>query len=181
MMKSKSIKDLAVRFSILAVACISIAPISGALAEDKADSTPKPGVKTAREEIKTFCANIADAARDQRYALQKEELTKLQTQVDERIAMLETRKNDYKAWLDKRNAFMKQAEAGLIDIYKKMKPDAAAPQLELLDPNLASAIIMKLKPSQSALILSEMEPKKAAMVTAIMSAVEQRDKTRNPS
>lgn len=180
MMKPKNIKDTVVRFGLMSVVCLSVAPISGAFAEDKAEQ-PKPAVRTAREEIKTFCANIADAARDQRYQLQKEELGKLQAQVDERIAILEKRKDEYQDWLTKRNKFMKQAEAGLIDIYKKMKPDAAAAQMNLLDPNLVSAVIMKLKPSQASLILSEMEPKKAAMITAIMSAVEQRDASRNPT
>jgi flagellar motility protein MotE (MotC chaperone) len=174
-MKSGTVSHYLIRFSIV---CLAVAPLSGALAEDK---QPKPAVKTAREEIKAFCANIADAARDQRYQLQKEELTKLQAQVDERIAVLEKRKNEYQDWLSKRNAFLKQAEAGLVDIYKKMKPDAAAEQMNLLDPNLVSAVIMKLKPAQASLILAEMEPKKAAMITAIMSAVEMRDTSRNPS
>jgi flagellar basal body L-ring protein FlgH len=128
------------RFAVIVGVCVAVSPISGALAEDK----PKPVAKTAREEIKAFCANIADAARDQRYLLQKEELRNSRRQVDERIAVLETRKSEYEDWLKKRNEFLKQAEAGLTDIYKKMKPDAAAAQLELLDPNLASAIIMKL-------------------------------------
>ena len=39
-------------------------------------------------EIRQFCTNIADAARDRRYLLQKQELEKLQTDVDERIAPL---------------------------------------------------------------------------------------------
>jgi flagellar motility protein MotE (MotC chaperone) len=154
-----------------------VAPISGALAEDE----PKPQVKSARDEIRTFCSNIADAARDQRYQLQKEELEKLQKEVDERISVLEARKAEYEGWLKKRNEFLKQAESGLADIYKKMKPDAAASQLQELDPYLASAIIMRLKPSQSSLILAEMEAKKAAMVTAIMSAAGDRNTSRNPS
>ena len=179
MMKSRTLKDVVIRVSILSALALSIAPISGALAEDKVQQ--KPAVQTAREEIKTFCANIADPARDQRYQLQKEELSKLQSQVDDRIAILEKRKTDYQEWLNKRNAFMKQAEAGLVDIYKKMKPDAAAGQMNLLDPNLVAAIIAKLKPAQSALILAEMDPKKAAMITAIMAAIEQRDTSRSPT
>jgi flagellar motility protein MotE (MotC chaperone) len=178
MIKTGTIRHSLARFSILSLACLAIAPLSGALAEDK---QPKPAVRTAREEIKTFCANIADAARDQRYQLQKEELTKLQTEVNDRIAVLEKRKTEYEDWLTKRNAFLKQAEAGLVDIYKKMKPDAAAAQMDLLDPNLVSAVIMKLKPSQASLILSEMEPKKAAMITAIMAAASDTSTSRNPS
>lgn len=178
MMTSSTFKRLATRLAILACTAAAVAPMSGALAEDQ---QPKPAVKTAREEIKAFCANIADAARDQRYQLQKEELTKLQAQVNDRIAVLEKRKTEYEDWLNKRNAFLKQAEAGLVDIYKKMKPDAAAEQMAMLDPNLVSAIIMKLKPAQAGLILAEMDPKKAAMITAIMSAASDPTTSRNPS
>ena len=177
MMDSDAMKRLLLKLAALAVLATAVSPISGALADDK----PKPVAKTAREEIKAFCGNIADAARDQRYLLQKEELVKLQGQVDERIAILEKRRAEYEDWLKKRNAFLKKAEAGLTDIYKKMPADAAAAQLELLDPNLASAIIMKLTPRQSSLILSEMEAKKAAMVAAIMSAAGDRNTSRNPS
>jgi flagellar motility protein MotE (MotC chaperone) len=179
-----------IRFAALAGLCMLVSPIGGALAEDhpksedhakSVDGKPKPVAKTAREEIKAFCGNIADAARDQRYLLQKEELVKLQGEVDKRIALLEERKTEYQEWLKRRNEFLKQAESGLTDIYKKMKPDAAAAQLQLLDPNLASAIIMKLGPSKSSLILTEMEAKKAAMVAAIMSAATKRKDSRNPS
>eukprot|EP01035_Chromulina_nebulosa_P057868 gene57868-79296_t len=146
------------RVVLLSLLCLTVAPLSGALGEDK---QPKPGVKTARDEIKAFCANIADAARDQRYQLQKEELDKLQVQVNDRIGLLEKRKAEYEDWLARRNAFLKQAEAGLVDIYKKMKPDVAAAALVLVDPNLSAAIIMKLKPAQASLILAEMDSKKA--------------------
>jgi len=178
MIGSTNIRHFLLRASVFSLVCLTVAPLSGALAEDK---QPKPAVRTAREEIKAFCANIADAARDQRYQLQKDELTKLQADVNDRIAVLEKRKAEYEDWLNRRNAFLKQAEAGLVDIYKKMKPDAAAAQMDLLDPNLVSAVIMKLKPSQASLILSEMEPKKAAMITAIMSAASDSSTPRNPS
>ena len=155
-----------------------IGSLSGALAQEE---KPKPVAKTAREEIKAFCANIADAARDQRYLLQREELNKLQSEVNDRIAQLEQRKSEYEGWLKKRNDFLKKAEGGLVDIYKGMKPDAAAGQLNLIDPNLASAIIMKLSPRQSSLILAEMDPEKAAALTEIISAAGSRNAQRNPS
>jgi flagellar motility protein MotE (MotC chaperone) len=63
-----------------------------------------------------------------------------------------------------------------------MKPDAAAEQLQLVDPNIASAIIMKLAPRQSALILAEMEEDKAATLTSIISAAVNRKPSRkNPT
>ena len=73
------------------------------------------------------------------------------------------------------------AEAGLVDIYQGMKPDAAAGQLNLINPVLASAIIMKLPARQSSQILAEMEPEKAAALTEIISAAGSRNAQRNPS
>lgn len=168
-----------VRLGLLSAVAVLLGSISGAMAEDKPAVKTPP--KTAREEIKDFCANIADAARDQRYLLQKEELSSLQKKVDERISVLEKRRAEYEDWVKQRNKFAEMAQAGLVDIYKKMKPDAAASQLNLVDPNLASAIVMKLSATQSSLILAEMEPKKAAALTAIISAASTRNPPRNPS
>ncbi len=155
-----------VNFAALTGLGVMMAFIPGAYAENK----PTGEIKTARDEIKAFCGNIADAARDQRYLLQKEELSKLQSDVDERIALLEKRKGEYEEWLKKRNDFLERADAGLISIFKTMKPDAAAAQLQLVDPNIASAIIMKLAARQSSLILAEMDKDKAAKLTMIISA-----------
>lgn len=178
MMISVSGMKRRIQYSGLAVLSAAVLAIPGAYAEQK----PAAAVRTARDEIKAFCANIADAARDQRYLLQKEELTRLQADVDERIALLEKRKIEYEDWLKKRNDFLKRADEGLISIYKTMKPDAAAEQLQLVDPNIASAIIMKLAPRQSALILAEMEEDKAATLTSIISAAVNRKPSRkNPT
>jgi flagellar motility protein MotE (MotC chaperone) len=182
MTKTTGLWKTSTRIGVVIGLCLGIGPMAAMSAEESQQkSSPKPAVKTAREEIRAFCANIADAARDQRYALQKTELEKLQAQVDERIAILEKRKSEYEDWMKKRDAFSKQAEAGLVDIYKKMAPDAAAQQLELIDPNLASAIVMKLNPSKSSLILTEMEAKKAALVASIISAASSRSTSRDPS
>ena len=40
-------------------------------------------------EVERFCSNIADAARDRRYALQTKELQALQQEIDKRIKALE--------------------------------------------------------------------------------------------
>jgi flagellar motility protein MotE (MotC chaperone) len=167
------------RMALAPLLLVSIGTISGAMAQE--EQKPKPAAKTAREEIKAFCANIADSARDQRYLLQKEELVKLQAQVDDRMTQLDNKRIEYETWLRQRNEFLKKAEAGLVDIYKGMKADAAAGQLDLIDPNLASAIIMKLSPRQSSLILAEMQPEKAAALTEIISAAGSRNAQRNPS
>ncbi|MBZ5760383.1 MULTISPECIES: MotE family protein [Rhizobium] len=142
--------------------------IPGAFAED----TAKPAVdpSSSQDEIRQFCTNIAEPARDQRYLLQKQALEKLQADVDVRIAIMDQRKAEYEDWLKRRNDFLAKADDGLVQIYKNMKPDAAAASLNDVKITIASAIIMKLKPSQASLILSEMDPQKAATVTNIMSS-----------
>jgi len=133
------------------------------------------------DEIRQFCTNIADAARDQRYVLQKKELADLQAGVNERIGVLEKRRAEYEDWLKRRDDFLKQAELGLVDIYKTMKADAAAGQLELVNPEIAAAIVMKLPPRQSSLILSEMSPDKAAVLTNIISSASDANTSKEPS
>jgi len=167
------------RMTLAPALLIAIGTLSGAMAQE--EQKPKPAAKTAREEIKAFCANIADSARDQRYLLQKEELVKLQAQVDDRMSLLDKKRIEYETWLKQRNEFLEKAEAGLVDIYKGMPADAAAGQLNLVNPNLASAIIMRLSPRQSSLILAEMQPEKAAALTEIISAAGSRNAQRNPS
>ena len=53
-------------------------------------------------EIERFCSNIADAARDRRYALQAKELATLQQEVDKRIKLLEEKRAEYESWLKRR-------------------------------------------------------------------------------
>ncbi len=136
---------------------------------------------STQEEIQKFCTNIADAARDQRYLLQKQELEKLQAEVNERIATLENRRAEYEDWLARRNHFLAQAKANLVDIYKTMKADAAAPQLAEMHVEIAAAIIMQLPARQSGLILSEMDAQKAAIVAGIMSSATDPNTSKDPS
>jgi flagellar motility protein MotE (MotC chaperone) len=122
------------------------------------------------DEIERFCTNIADPARDRRYALQRQQLVDLQSDIDKRMKLLEQKRAEYEDWLKRRNDFADKATDGVVEIYSKMKPDGAAPQLTDLPPELAAAILMKLDPRQSSLILSEMDAKAAAKLTRIMAA-----------
>jgi flagellar motility protein MotE (MotC chaperone) len=120
------------------------------------------------DEIERFCGNIVDEARDRRYAIQAAELVKLQKDVDERIARLEEKRAEYQGWLERREAFMKRAQENVVQIYTKMKPDAAASQLSELRAEIAASILMKLDARVSSVILNEMETKAAAALTHIM-------------
>jgi flagellar motility protein MotE (MotC chaperone) len=140
-----------------------------------------PQQATISEDIQNFCTNIADAARDQRYLLQMQELDGLQTEIDDRIKVLEERRAEYEDWLGRRDAFLKRAEDGLVEIYKGMRPDAAAAQLELVGAEIAAAIIMKLAPRQASQILNEMDNKVAAQLTGLIASAADSTTSRNPS
>lgn len=126
------------------------------------------------EDIRRFCSNIADAARDRRYALQKDELETLQREIDDRIVTLEEKRAEYEEWLKRRNDFLAKAEENLVDIYSRMRPDAAAERLAAVDLELAAGILMKLQSRQAGTILNEMDSKSAATLTGIMASAARR-------
>jgi flagellar motility protein MotE (MotC chaperone) len=139
---------------------------AGALAQS--GSAPPPSGKA--DEIQRFCSNIADAARDRRYALQAEQLKTLRQDIDKRMKELEAKRAEYEDWLKRRNDFAAMAEGDVVQIYSKMKPDGAAERLSAVKPELAAAILLKLNPRQASQILNEMDAKDAATLTGIMAA-----------
>jgi flagellar motility protein MotE (MotC chaperone) len=141
----------------------------------------KPPANASADEIEKFCSNIVDPAKDRRYLIQRQELEKLQAGVDERLKALKVRTAEYQDWLKRRNDFLEKADANLVNIYKNMKPDAAAPRLAAVDINIAAAILMKLAPQKSGLILAEMDAKRAAQLTSILSSAGDPKTSRNPS
>lgn len=140
-----------------------------------AASAPLPNSAADGDEIKRFCGNIADAARDRRYALQAQELQKLQVEIDTRMKALDEKRAEYETWMRKREAFLAQAQDGVVNIYKGMKPDAAAERLAELKPDLAAGILMKLEPRKAGVILNEMKSKEAAVLTTIMASAVRRE------
>ncbi|WP_258045701.1 MotE family protein [Mesorhizobium sp. NBSH29] len=121
-------------------------------------------------EIERFCSNIADAARDRRYMLQAQELETLRADIDKRMQALDQKRVEYEEWLKRRNDFLASAEDGVVKIYARMKPDAAAERLAEVSPELAAAILMKLDSRQAGVILNEMERTSAATLTGIMAS-----------
>lgn len=126
------------------------------------------------EDVRRFCSNIADAARDRRYALQQAELETLQKEIDARIVTLEEKRAEYEDWLQRRNEFLAKAEGNLVDIYSRMRPDAAAERLAEVNVELAAGILMKLQARQAGVILNEMDSKAAATLTGIMASAARR-------
>ena len=122
------------------------------------------------DEIERYCGNIAEPARERRYAILKAEAEAMEAGIDARMAALEKKRAELEDWLARREAFAARAEDSLVAIYAGMRPDAAAERLELLPDMLAAAIVMKLKPRRAALVLNEMASKKAAALSAIVAA-----------
>jgi flagellar motility protein MotE (MotC chaperone) len=135
---------------------------------------PAAGAESG-DEIQRFCGNIADAARDRRYALQAKELEKLQAEIDARMKALDAKRAEYETWMKKREAFLEQAQDGVVKIYSGMKPDAAAERLAELKPDLAAGILMKIEPRKAGVILNEMKSKEAAVLTTIMASAVRRE------
>jgi flagellar motility protein MotE (MotC chaperone) len=144
-------------------------PIESAqVAEVKApEAAPEP-VRPAPKPP-AYCASIADAAADARFAWQKEQLATLEKQVEERIAALEAKRAEYETWLARRDAFLAKADEGVVAIYTKMRADAAALQLANMPDESAAAILTKLNARTASAILSEMEAARAAQLARMMT------------
>ena len=128
-------------------------------AQDFVKEAPKAG----------YCASIADAAADARFAWQKEQLAVLEREVEARIARLEEKRAEYETWLKRREAFLAKADEGVVALYAKMRPDAAAPQLATMPEDAAAAILTKLNARAASAILAEMEAARAAGLARRMS------------
>ena len=148
--------------SLGVLAVLAVAPATPAVTQEN-EAQPA-------SEIERFCSNISDAARDRRYALEEQQLESLKKEIDARVAALEEKRAEYEAWLKRREDFLAKAEDNVVEIYSKMRPDAAAGKLAVLGPDLAAGILMKLDARKSSVILNEMDVKAAATLTQIMAA-----------
>ena len=108
-----------------------------------------------------FCQNVAVAAADARFALQTRKLNELQEGVAKRVAALEAKEAEVKALLGAHEEAKKRAEASLVGIYAKMRPDAAAGQIAALDDSIAAAVLSGLSARQSSAILNEIPAERA--------------------
>jgi flagellar motility protein MotE (MotC chaperone) len=143
-----------------------------------AAAEPKPSPQTIGDQ---FCKSIANAATDARFVWQKQTLADTEKQVEKRVEELNTKIVEYQKWLARRDEFSRKAQSIIIDIYAKMKPDAAALQLTALDEETAAAVITKLTPKISSAVMAEMDAKKAARLTAIIAGSSKGPKGKPPA
>jgi flagellar motility protein MotE (MotC chaperone) len=123
-----------------------------------------------------FCANIADAAADARFTLQKQALADMEKEIDSRIKVLEAKRVEYEEWLRRRNEVLEKADETVVSIYARMRPDAAALQLTNMDEEIAAAVIARLSPRVASAVLNEMEPARAAQLANVITDAPKRDK-----
>ena len=146
--------------------------VAPSLAQDGHKPEPdskKTEAAAANDSVQQYCSNIANFASDARIAWQMRRLGELETLVKAQVAELDAKTADAKAWVDKRTDLMKKAEDGVVAIYAKMDPEAAAAQMAIMEEATAAALLGKLSAKVSSAILNQMEPGKAAKLTEILS------------
>lgn len=115
-----------------------------------------------------YCVNIADQAADARFAWQAKTINELEKEIDKRLAELEAKRAEYQEWSKQRDEVLAKASEQVVAIYAKMRADAAALQLAVLDDDIASAVLAKLNARAASAILNEMEPGRAAQLAKAM-------------
>jgi flagellar motility protein MotE (MotC chaperone) len=144
---------------------------AAAKAKPAAPSTPAPADAATDSDAALFCRNIADAASDARFSWQVKMLEDLDKQVKESMSRLEAKRAEYEDWLKRREDFLHKVEDGVVEMYGRMRPDAAAQQIASMTEEVALSVLMKLKPRTSSAILGEMEPTRAARLTDSLAGV----------
>lgn len=136
---------------------------------------PQAAVAPGDNEVALFCSNVADPAVDARLAWQLKELEKAETQLRERIAEVEAKRAEYEKWMALRDDFLKKAEAQMVEIYSRMKPDAAATQIAGMADETAAAVLAKLSPRSSSAIFNEMDTARAAHLADLLGGMRRVD------
>jgi flagellar motility protein MotE (MotC chaperone) len=136
---------------------------------------PAQAAVPADSEVALFCSNVADPAVDARLAWQLKELEKAESQLRERIAEVEAKRAEYEKWMALRDDFLKKAEASVVEIYSRMKPDAAATQIAGMADETAAAVLAKLSPRNSSAIFNEMETARAAHLADLLGGMRRTD------
>ncbi len=125
-----------------------------------------------REDYQKFCFNISDAARDARYARQKQQLKDMERKLRELLNKLEKKRAEYESWVLRRKEITDRMTRSMLNVYAKMEPEAAAAQISHMEYAVAVAILSGLGAQKASAILNEMDPRKAGMlVNAIVGAV----------
>jgi flagellar motility protein MotE (MotC chaperone) len=134
-----------------------------------------PAVISHENEVAQFCSNVVDPAVDARLAWQLTELAKAETKLRERIAEVEAKRAEYEKWMALRDEFLKKAEASVVEIYSRMRPESAATQIAGMADETAAAVLAKLSPRSSSAIFNEMDSARAAHLADLLGGMRRVD------
>ncbi|TCT07928.1 MotE family protein [Aquabacter spiritensis] len=140
-----------------------------------AQSAPQARDEGTDANAAQYCAGIANAAADARFARQASALAAMEKEIEERIAKLEAKRAEYQQWLQRRETFLKKADESLVAVITQMRPDAAAAQLTAMSEDAASAILTRLSARTASAILNEMDPTRAAQLATIIAGMSRRN------
>ena len=130
-----------------------------------------PATAAPASEAQRYCQNVAAAAADAHFALQTRKLNDLEGEITKRVAALEAKEAEVKDVLARHDEAIKRADATLVAIYAKMRPDAAAQQISALDDATAAAVLEQLNARQSSAILNEITPERAVKLVNTISGL----------
>jgi flagellar motility protein MotE (MotC chaperone) len=137
---------------------------------------PTPPAATPNEnEVAQFCSNVADPAVDARLAWQLKELEKAEAKLRDRIAEVEAKRAEYEKWMALREEFLKKAEASMVEIYSRMRPEAAATHIAGMSDETAAAVLAKLSPRNSSAIFNEMDSARASHLADLLGGMRRVD------
>ena len=132
-------------------------------------TTSPADAQSADTDAKRYCANIAKAASDARFAWQTERLNALETRIKARVTELDAKTATLRDWIGKRDALEKKAAEKLVGIYAKMRPETAATQISELDDDMAAAVLGQLNARQASAIFNEIVPERAGKLAALIA------------
>ncbi|RDJ27443.1 hypothetical protein DWF00_10830 [Bosea caraganae] len=133
-----------------------------------AAATP-PAAAAPTPDSEAFCTSIRDPAAEARFAWQAKTLKSLEGKLSDTLAKLEEKKAELKRLMDQRDAETQQAETRMVEIFSRMRPEAAALQLAAMDQGIAASLLGKLAPRNASAVLNEMEAARAAQLAEAMN------------
>lgn len=121
------------------------------------EAAPKP-------DVSRYCSNIQNAASEARFAVQRDAITRMEKDLEDRTKALEAKRAEYEVWYKRRMEVLGRADEAVLKIYSGMRSEAAAVQIAAMEDEVAAALLAKLKPRTASGILNEMEPGRAAQL-----------------
>lgn len=118
-----------------------------------------------------YCRAFASKAREVRFAHQQQQLNELKTGIETKLLELNTKTEELKAWVERRNKIKASVSESLVKVYTNIEAETAAAQLQKLDVELVSGLLQQLNPKAAGEIMSAMEPAFASKLTQSMLVI----------